>query len=366
MFTDAQGFGGAESVLLTLLEGLDRKRWRPTLAYHPENDVALLVEKSRALDVELWEVPSMSDGLRGASRMLGFAAQLRSRKPAVFHAHLTWALACKFGLAAAVLARVPAVVATEQTSMDFRLTRPTYLQQRALGAGVGRFIAVSREVERHLEEKFGWHAPKVVVIPNAIDPARFRLASDPQLRAALSRDGSRPIVLATARLAAQKGLGYLLDAVSELPAIQLVIAGDGPDLGDLEAQAQRLALGDRVDFLGHRDDVAELLACADVVALPSLYEGLPLSVLEAMAAGKPVVATAIGGTDEAIVDGETGVLVEPRDAAALAEALDGLISDPARAARLGAAGRRHVEENFASAQMVERVMHVYDELLAGG
>jgi glycosyltransferase involved in cell wall biosynthesis len=173
----------------------------------------------------------------------------------------------------------------------------------------------------------------------------------------------RPIVLTLARLDRQKGLYYLLEAAALVPEAVFVLAGEGPEWPALEAQARALGLTKRVILLGYRDDVSDLLASCDVFVLPSLFEGLPLSVLEAMAAGKPVVATAIGGTDEAVVDGVTGLLVPPADPAALAKGIRMVLSDPVLSARLGAAGRARAHEQFSAEAMVRRVSDVYDELL---
>ena len=142
-----------------------------------------------------------------------------------------------------------------------------------------------------------------------------------------------------------------------------MIAGEGPERSALEAQARTLGLADRVVLLGYRDDVCDLLASCDLFVLPSLFEGLPLSVLEAMAAGKPVVATAIGGTDEAVVHGETGLLVPPADAASLAKAIRTALSDPRLSQRLGAAGRARVYQEFSAQTMVRHITEIYDELL---
>src|SRR5262249_44896941 len=148
------------------------------------------------------------------------------------------------------------------------------------------------------------------------------------LRAALMGSTDRPIVLTAARLAEQKGLCYLLKAAALLPQAMFVLAGEGPERAVLEAQAAELGLNKRVLFLGHRHDVPDLLACCDLFVLPSLFEGLPLSILEAMAAKKPVIASAVGGNNEVIVHGETGLLVRPADPAALASAIQAILSDP--------------------------------------
>ena len=131
----------------------------------------------------------------------------------------------------------------------------------------------------------------------------------------------------------------------------------------LEAQARSLGVERRVRFLGHRDDISDLLADCDVFVLPSLYEGLPLSILEAMSAGKPVIATQIGGTDEAVIAGETGLLIPPADPAALAAAILTLLEDQPLAKRLASDGLARVEQEFSAIKMVQQVIDVYDELL---
>jgi glycosyltransferase involved in cell wall biosynthesis len=142
-----------------------------------------------------------------------------------------------------------------------------------------------------------------------------------------------------------------------------LLAGEGAERPRLEARARSLGVADRVHFLGHRDDVPELLAACDLFVLPSLYEGLPLSVLEAMAASRPVVATDVGGTGEAVVQGETGLLVRPGAPAELGEAIRALLGDRARAARMGLAGQARAARDFSTRRMLAEVSEVYDELL---
>ena len=143
-----------------------------------------------------------------------------------------------------------------------------------------------------------------------------------------------------------------------------VLAGEGSEREGLEQQAHELGIDQRVRFLGYRVDIPELLASSDLCVLSSLSEGLPLSVLEAMAAGKPVVATSIDGTDEAVVHGETGLLVPPADSHALAAAIRTVLEDDELAHRLGTSGRARVDAEFRVEKMVSRVAEIYDELLA--
>jgi glycosyltransferase involved in cell wall biosynthesis len=362
-FTDTTGFGGAEQALLTLIAGLNRDAWCPLLMYHPSSSVAPLIEQAQKLDVELWPVPHMPEGREGASRVLGFARKLRARRPAVFHAHLTWPLACKFGLVGALLARVPATVATVHLYVEFPIDRSILAQQRLIISAVGRYIAVSRDTAQRLVRKLQWPARKVQVIHNGMT---FKPIDDPSFSISQTQriGGDHPIVLTVARLDEQKGHRYLLEAAAQVPRVQFVLAGDGPLRPSLEAQAHALGLEGRVKFLGYRADISDLLAKCDVFVLPSLYEGLPLSILEAMAAAKPIIATQIGGTDEAVLDGATGLLVPPADPTALAAAIRSVLDDRVLAQRLASAGRIRVEQEFSTTAMLRQVTAVYAELLA--
>ena len=357
-FTDSSGFGGAEQSLLNLMAGLKAQSWRPVLMYHTSPGIVPLIEAAARLDVELWPVPRMPDGLLGARRVGAFSRELRARQPDVFHAHLTWPLACKFGLVGAILARVPAIVATVQLYVEFPLDLSIFVQQRLIVAGIGRYVAVSQEVAQRLIHKLRWPARKVQVIRNCVSTAD----SNP-IRNLPTDRADQAVVLTVARLDVQKGHRYLIEAAARVPEAQFVLAGDGPMRASLEAQARSLGVERRVRFLGHRDDISDLLADCDVFVLPSLYEGLPLSILEAMSAGKPVIATQIGGTDEAVIAGETGLLIPPADPAALAAAIRTLLADQPLAKRLASAGRARVEQEFSAIKMVQQVIDVYDELL---
>lgn len=363
-YTDTTGFGGAEQAALTLMAGLARQGWRSVLVHHPSPGITPLLDKARQLDVELLPVPCMPDGLQGARRVPHFVQVLRKDKPDVFHAHLTWPLACKFGLVSALAARVPAVVATVQLFLDFHLDASIYTQQRLIAAMMGRYVAVSQDIARQLSQTLHWSPDKISVVHNGIDLAPFTGRTNCELRAGLNALDEKPIVLTVARLDEQKGHCYLLQAAAQVPEARFVLAGDGPERPSLEAQARGLGLGDRVIFLGHRSDIPDLLSCCDLFVLPSLYEGLPLSVLEAMAAGKPVIATSVGGTDEAVIPGETGLFVPPADPPALARAIRSLLRDPALANRLASAGRARVRLEFSAEKMVRQVTQIYDELIA--
>lgn len=282
----------------------------------------------------------------------------------VFHAHLSWPLGCRLGIAAAKLAGIRCIAATSHLYYPLRKVRWARVKQFMQAAAIDRYIAVSGELSRRLRDDLGVPGRKLRVVHNGIPVPRSVPKIDDELRGSLLQGANRPIVLTAARLHEQKGHEHLLEAAVHVPRALFVLAGDGPERERLEARARDIGIEDRVRFLGLRDDVGALLAACDLFVLPSLYEGLPLSVLEAMAVARPVIATSVGGTAEAVIDGENGLVVPPADPAALAAAINSLLSDPARATRMGQAGRARVIESFSIESMVRGVEAVYDEVLA--
>lgn len=365
-YTDSRVLGGAENAMFMLLESLDRDEWRPTLLLEDADGVEPLARRARELEVPVRRIAPLPLGLAGARRVPALARLLRRERPAVFHAHMSSPIACKYGLAAAVLARVPAVLGTVQVGEFEPPDRSSYWQLRALAHGVDRFLAVSRAIADELVERLDWPAEKIDVSYNAVDLARVEAVAPAGLREELGAGEGRPLVLTPARLDAQKGHAVLLEALAEVPDAVFAFAGEGPEREPLEALAARLGVADRVRFLGRREDVPELLAACDVFCLPSLYEGSSLAVLEAMAARRAMVSSAIGGTDELIEDGRNGLLVPPGDAPALAAALRRALGDPALREELALSARERVERDLTRERMAARVTGVYRELLGEG
>jgi glycosyltransferase involved in cell wall biosynthesis len=362
-YTDSRVLGGAENAMFMLLESLDRDRWSPTLLLDDAKGVEPLRDRAAELAVPVRGVEPLPLGLSGARRLPALVRLLRELRPDVFHAHMSSPLAAKWALSAAVLARVPAVLGTVQVISDFVPGRSTFLQLRLLARGVDRYLAVSQAIAAELGDRYRWPAAKVEVVYNAVDVARFEVAAPPGLREELGAGESRPLVLTAARLSDQKGHPVLLEAAARVPDAIFALAGDGPERPRLEALAGRLGVAGRVQFLGSRDDVPELLAACDVFALPSLYEGSSLAVLEAMAARRAVVSSAIGGTDELIENGRSGLLVPPGDAAALAAALRRLLGDRELRDSFAAHARERVESEFTREAMARRVTVAYEEVL---
>lgn len=361
-YTDSRELGGAELSLLMLIEGLDRESWRPTLLLDAGAGAEHLAERAGELGAEVRRVRSMPLGLGGALRAGDLVRLLRSERPALFHAHMSWPLAAKWALAAAVTARVPCV-GTVQLIPEFRLERSSFLQLRLLANRVGRYVAVSHDVAAELVERFRWPADRIEVVYNAVRLERFEAPAPPGLREELGGGRDQPLVLTCARLDEQKGHSALLRAAAQLPGVSFAFAGEGPERAALEALAGELGVAGRVAFLGYREDIPALLAACDVFALPSLYEGSSLAVLEAMAAGRAVVSSAIGGTEELIEDGRGGLLVRPGDVDGLRDALARAVEDEDLRSALAGRARERVERQFTPAAMVSANERIYRELL---
>lgn len=360
-YSDSSSFGGAERAIQQLISGLDRQRWRTLLAYHDADGIRPLIDAIQSV-CTLQQIAPMPEGARGLRRVPALVRQLRTIRPDVFHAHLTWQHSCKYGLLAAALARVPVVVATVQLLVDLPVTWAEQAKSSLLSRGVHRYLAVSQATARRLRTEMGIAASRIRVVPNAVPAHQANQAQARLLRTHLAQ--GRPLVLALARLVAQKGLDTLIEAAALVPEATFAIAGEGPLRPALEAQIARLGIGARVQLLGFRSETAELLEACDLLVLPSQYEGLPLALLEAMAAAKPVIASAIGGNDEAVVHGTTGILVPPGDVPKLARAIRALLAAPAMQQWMGVAAIQRFTHSFSQQAMVAEVAAHYEELLA--
>ena len=242
-----------------------------------------------------------------------------------------------------------------------------FLLARSTARWADAFTSVSWRSLQFAAEHEGVDLARARVIPNGIDLDSWQMPPRDEARRALELSPEDFVVATVGRLHKQKGHKYLLQAAVEVlrerPNARFLIAGYGPLREELEARAQALNLAGRVRFLGYRRDVETLLSASDLFVLPSLWEGMSNAVLEAMAAGRPVVATAVDGNVEQVADGETGLLAPPADAGALAEAILRLAREPERARRMGLAGRRRVEEQFGLERMTRAYLDFYAELL---
>lgn len=357
--------GGVEEHVLTLLRGLDRRYFRLLLACMPE-----LAEKLRPdvpADVEVVEI--QLDGPRDWRGAVQLWRLLRKWRPDVVHSHLFQASRC-----AAPIARLCGVPVSVETTHVRELWRKGWLKgsfvvDRAVSRGIDYFIAVSTAQRQYLIEEKGLPAKKIVVIHNGAAIGRFdpRRKAPEGLRASLNMAEGDPIMLVLARLEAQKGHEVLLAALPEVrrefPRARVICAGEGSLREKLQQRTRELGLEDTVRFVGFQSNPADWLALADFSVLPSHFEGLPITCIESLAMEKPMVATAVDGTAEVIIDGKTGLTVPPGDPGRLAEAMCRMLRDSDLRQRLGRAGRSWVEQHFGEEEQVRKTGQLYLQAL---
>jgi len=302
-------------------------------------------------------------GARGLARVAALARRMRVRGVDVVHGHNpTGGL---YGALAGRLAGVGAVIRTEH-SFHFpgRHSRAYPVLERVSTALTDRVVCVCEAVRASHAPRLGGDPRRFVVIPNGVGEAPTP-APRAATRAALGVPEDAPLVLAVGSLTRQKAQHLLLEALARpaLAGARAWIAGEGPLAAELARRAEALGLGARVAWLGARQDVGDLLEACDVFVLPSEREGLSVTLLEAMRAGRPAVATAVGGNPEAVADGVTGRIVPPGDPGALAAALGGLLADAPCRAAFGRAARERWRAEFTAERMVRETETLYRALL---
>ena len=358
---ESSGPGGAEQTVLHLAEGLREAGSEPVIiTLRP----GWMTERAEQAGVAVWILPQASRlAPTWAPRL---ALRLRRERIRALHSHEF--VMNVYGGAAALLARIPHV-ATIHGRRWVHEQRRRVLAYRLLRRAGMRLVAVSHDLAGYVAEGFELPLDALDVVQNGIPlPARADPALRSERRRAARVAAGLPLegrmVLAVGNLYPVKDHATLLRATARLPEdVRVAIAGRGEEEANLRRLASELGLASRCQLLGVRDDVERLLAAADVFVQPSRSEGLPLAVLEAMAAGLPVVASRVGGIPEAVVEGRTGLLVEPGEPALLAGALEQVLADADRAASMGEAGRRRSEEEFSIQTMVQRYLRLYS---AGG
>jgi glycosyltransferase involved in cell wall biosynthesis len=345
-----KGFSGGEVQVFLLMEGLRERGHANVLLCPPESRAEA---EARSRGFETIAVRMSGDLDLGAVPKLKRA--IESWKPDLVHLHT--ARATWLGGLAAKLAKVPAITTRR---MDKPLKRG-WRQRLIYDSLVQRAVAISPAVEEALREG-GVPSTKLAVIPSTVEPPPDDPAARQRIRSSLEAGDGTFVVLVLASLIRRKGIDVLLDALAKLTGLDFVawIAGEGPDRTALEAQAERLGLAPRVRFLGRREDPETLLAGCDLFVLPSRKEGLGVAALQAMAAGRAVVASRVGG----LADATVGPLVTPGDSEGLAQAIERLCRDPILRTELGAAGRARVRERFHPSQMVAAYEKLYREVLA--
>jgi glycosyltransferase involved in cell wall biosynthesis len=349
---------GAEKQMVLLARGLPRDRFQVEVATLTRLGPLEADLKQAGVPVTSFRKRFKVDPI-ASCRLFGFL------KAGTFDVVQTWIFAANtYGRLAALAARVPVVVASEMAVDQWK--GPGQLAiDRWLARRTDRVVGNSNAVVEFYR-RAGVPDGRLAMIYSGIAAEEPPPIDRAATRAALGLPADAPLMIYVGRLAAQKGVDDLIRAIDLLqhvrPHLRAWIVGDGPLRIPLEDMAHAFQLDPMVRFLGHRDDVPNLLAAADLLVLPSLYEGLPNVVLEAMRFRKPVVATSAPGTTELVIEGETGRLVPVQDAPALAEAIRNVLDDPDLARRLGEAGRARVDSHFRAETMITRFAELYEQL----
>ncbi|BCA54459.1 putative Glycosyl transferase group 1 [Nitrospira sp. KM1] len=358
------GIGGTESHVLELASRLDQRRYDVVVC-----SLKPLGPVGRELHARGIRVMSLNGLGKYDPRVLWrLWAMIRQERPDLVQSFLFWA-----NVSARVLCRLtrrqPVVSSYhDEIVSEHWLHR---LVDRMTLAWSAKIVCCSHAVQRSVMSKIGGRGGQFEVIPFGVEATQF-LSKGEVSRGELGVTNGAPVIGTVCRLVEpKKGLSILLRAVAALGhhpvahSFQVVLIGEGPAEEGLRSLSRQLNIASRVIFTGPRRDIPQLLPLLDIFVLPSLYEGFGIALLEAMAAGRPVIATAVGGIPEFITNGKTGLLVEPGNVAMLADAIHSLLEDPERAARMACSGQRDVRERYGIESVVRQHEEVYASCLAG-
>jgi glycosyltransferase involved in cell wall biosynthesis len=355
----SSGPGGAERVISNLAASLDRERYRPLLClFRP----GWIQERSESRGVSTYIIPTQ--GMADWRWVNRIRQLLREERVDLIHAHEFDANVQ--GTFAAALTGIPLVATIHGKNYFWEKYRRRlayrWVSRRAT------MVAVSQNLKEFVIEKVGIDRNRLQVIYNGVDVLpSYKNADVSECRRELGLPEYNRVVGVVGNLYPVKGHQYLIEGIPSIlnkcPNTSFLFAGRGQLETELKAQVNRLGLDERVHFLGLRQDIARILTLLDVFVLPSLSEGLSMAILEAMIAGKPVVATEVGGNPELVLNGKSGFLVPPRDSQALANSVTTLLTNRQQAIRFAEEGKRRAEGQFSLGTMVNTYQALYDESL---
>jgi len=351
-------YGGLQQVIVNICKSIDRERFDVSILCLKK--LGAYVPEVEGLGVKVHLIPQKKTGVDYFS-FLKAAEVFRREKVDIIHTHNTHPLVD--GSLASLLAGVKTVIHTDH-ARDFPDKWRYMFAEWCMSHLVYRMVGVSDHTVANLRKYERIPRKKLVVIPNGIDGEKFQVTLDRDMKRkelGIPHDG--PVIGLGVRIAEQKGITYLLQAMpailKKFPDLSLVIAGDGHLVGALKQEAQGLGIDGHVFFIGPRLDMPELLKLFDLYVLPSLWEGLPMVLLEAMAAGCPIVATDVGGNAQAVTSGFNGTLVEPRNPQKLADAVLDLLERPDMRAKYIQNASRVFSEKFSADIMTRRYEELY-------
>jgi glycosyltransferase involved in cell wall biosynthesis len=361
-FSDAPYEGGAERYIEYLAAGLPEE-WSLTVVARARSSLDRWLRRLEGIGVRVWRTADSDLGL-----MRGLWRAVRCQRPDVVHLNLPHSYSAEYSMAAPVarLAGARAVVTTEHLTM----IEPMRLRgrlRRLMSRGVDRIITLTESNRRDLTDRHGLPDDPIRVVFNGVpEPRPVSSEERAATRQALGAGEGEVLLVHVGALTARKGQRDLFEALAELsdPRWRLALVGEGEDEAALRRLATELDLTDRVTFGGRHEDVAPVLAAADVLVLPSHLEGMPLTLLEALAVGRAAVTTDIYGVPEIYADRKAALLVSPGDRTALREAIGRLVTDDGLRQEMGREANRLYAERFTVAHMVGETMQVYAEVMA--
>jgi glycosyltransferase involved in cell wall biosynthesis len=369
---------GTKKHVLSLVKTLDRTQFSvavacPRVRSHAYGDTSFVeeLESQGDMTIHLVEMRRNIHPLSDTKALVALYRVIKGGRYHIVHAHSS--KAGVLGRMAAKWAGTPVVLYTPHgfafRGIRSKLIRRAYVQiERLCGLWTDRIVCVSpTEREEALRNRIA-PGDKLVVIENGLDLGEFVLPLDSMAKKRQLGLESRGLIVGTVgRLSWGKGLGCFLEAAARVstayPNVQFLIVGNGEARKDLELLAKDLGISTQTVFTGFRPDSLEILTLMDVFVLPSPHEAMPYTVLEAMASEKPVIAIEVTGAQDAVQQGETGLLLPPQDPEALATAIMALLRDEAKSQAMGLAGREVVESRFTLAQMVRQTEELYATLL---
>jgi glycosyltransferase involved in cell wall biosynthesis len=354
-YTDSSSVGGAELALGYLLGALAPTIEVGLLAV--DGDVGEAIGAHRpGVEIRVVRAPRRT---HDHAALFAHLRAIRGFAPDLMHANQSWPWACGYGELAALLTPGVRVLAVDHLPIiGAAIPRRRLIARQKLARRLNAHVSVGERSARLIEEIVGLSPGSVDSVPNGV-PA---LGIEPAVRSRRVA-ASAPVIGSLGRLTDQKGYERLVRTLPHLPAASLVLVGDGPEREALQGLAAELGVAQRLTITGWTSDARGYLSTFDVFALPSSWEGMPLSILEAMHAGLPVVASDVGSVAEAVSDGETGFVIGAGDDAMLLDRLVMLLSDPELRARLGSRARVIARERFTDTAMAARYEAIYGAML---
>lgn len=360
LMTDSK-IGGAERVVLQLSKGLDINRFTVSICCLAERGPIFDEAEEAGIKIYSLGIKNRWDFLK----ILRLVKILKKLNIHILHAHLFHAniLSRIIGK----ISNVPIIISTEHImGMESSLR---ILVNRLTSTFVTKYIVVSEAVGGFLNKNVKIRPCKISTVLNGIEYNNFKISliAQEKLKEQFGLTTSQEVIGTIARLHRQKGHIYLLHAITKVvkvfPNAKFLVVGDGPLKYKLEELAHKLGIGNNVIFTGNQKDISTILSLINIFVLPSLWEGLPITILEAMAMKKPVVVTNVSGNPEVVIDNITGILVPPKEPTLLAEAILRLLRDKGLSLKLGEAGYQRGKEKFSKEQMIAKTAMIYDELL---